>query len=553
MNAPAKIDLTKLSAEQMLRLLDSANKELAERHLYEFLRQAWKHMDPAPFVDGWHLEAMCEHLEAVSSGDIRRLLINVPPRHCKSLLVSVAWPAWTWIQRQEDGYPLSGPQVKFLCLSYASTLALDHALMMRRLIGSEWYQRFWGDRVKLTSDQEAKEKFDNTAGGTRMSGGLEGTVTGRGGDIQILDDPHKVKEVESEVTRLSVLNTYDRTLRNRVTNPNISAKVVVMQRVHDDDLSGHILSSDEDYVHVMLPEEYDSSRQCITSIGWQDPRAFDDDGEPLPPSEADGQLLWPEQWSEDALKPFKADPYVWAGQYQQSPVPDGGGIIKRDWWQLYEGPKDATGKETYPVCEFVLASLDTAMGEKEENDYTALSIWGVWRKNGLPKLLLLHFWKRRLPLHGRSDKPKDKTNWGVVELVADSCTRFSADRLIIENKTRGKDVADEIRRLYREASFGVELWEPRGGDKVARTHAIVPMFTDEMIYAPDRTWADELITEMSVFPKGTHDDGHDTAVQAFAWFRKNGLVQLRAERDLDDGELKKFKPKSGPLYPGVAR
>jgi hypothetical protein len=191
-------DLSSADDEQIetafLRVLPEFRKRKRrlelEESLSKFFREAWPHFDPAPYTHGWHIDAIAEHLEAVTRGQIRKLLINVPPRHTKTLLVSVAWPAWIWA-RHVTG-PLSGPQVKFLCLSYGDQLALDNATVMRRLLDSEWYRGYWGDWVKVASDQDAKNKFDTTAGGSRISSSFGGSVLGRGGDIRIIDDPHKV-------------------------------------------------------------------------------------------------------------------------------------------------------------------------------------------------------------------------------------------------------------------------------------------------------------------------------------------------------------------------
>jgi len=188
-----------------MRLPWVEERERLEKSLIYFFEKAWPSFDPAPFTGNWHLEAIAEHLEAVSRGEIRRLLINLPPRHAKTLLVGVAWPAWLWAQERKPEYPLMGPQAKLMYLSYGITLSMDTATTARRLIQSPWYQEYWGKRVKLRGDQEAKVKFDTTAGGTRISSSFGGSVLGRGGDIRVIDDPHKLDEVESEIMRQQVI------------------------------------------------------------------------------------------------------------------------------------------------------------------------------------------------------------------------------------------------------------------------------------------------------------------------------------------------------------
>lgn len=513
-----------------------------EASLIEFFEAAWPNIDPAPFVPGWHLEAIAEHLQAVAEGQIRRLLINVPPRHTKTLLTSVAFPAWVWAQKPDPDIPLIGPQVKFMCLSYGDGLAMDNATLARRLISSEWYQERWGHRVKITGDQDAKNKFDTTAGGTRISSSFGAGVLGRGADIKIIDDPHKVDEAESEIARERVIRTYDGTLKSRVTDPKISAEVTIMQRLHEDDLAGHLLEQGDDIVLLRLPAEYESKYHCRTVLGWEDPRT------------EEGDLLWPERFGLEELAPFKRNPYEWSGQWQQAPVPRGGAIFRREWWQLWES---VDGK--FPELDYVVASLDGAFTEKEENDPSGFTVWGVWSDNGVRKLILIDAWRKHLQLHGprinqvacetkKQYEFRTKPQWGLVEWVAYSCRRFKVDRLLIEGKANGIDVANEMQRLYGDEQWSVQL-EPVKGDKVARALAVVPAFTQELVYAPDRDWAEMVIAEMEVFPKGRHDDCTDSATQALKHLRMVGLIQHPDERVAEEDRRTAYRPKAGALYP----
>jgi hypothetical protein len=172
------INLAKAKRAYRIKL----EKAKLEGSLIDFYKAAWPVIDPSPYQHNWHLDAIAEHLEAVSRGQIRKLLVNLPPRHSKTLLCSVAWPAWIWAQQPSEDYPLVGPGARLLCLSYSDTLAMDNAVLGRRLIESDWFQERWGDRVQMTADQDAKSKFDTTAGGSRISGSFKGTVTGRGGE-----------------------------------------------------------------------------------------------------------------------------------------------------------------------------------------------------------------------------------------------------------------------------------------------------------------------------------------------------------------------------------
>ena len=214
-------------------LIPEIDKELATRSLREFIRQAWPILQPVtPFVPGWHIDALCEHLEAITYGHIRNLLINIPPRHMKSLTVSVFWPCWEWIR---------WPERRWLCASYAESLSLRDSRHCRTVIQSPWYRRNWGDVFMLTEDQNEKRRFDNDKTGYRIASSVGGANTGEGGDRIVCDDPHNVKEAESDVARKGVCDWYDQVMSTRVNDPKTAARVIIMQRVHEADLSGHVL------------------------------------------------------------------------------------------------------------------------------------------------------------------------------------------------------------------------------------------------------------------------------------------------------------------------
>jgi predicted phage terminase large subunit-like protein len=568
---PYDLSLLKTAQQRVERELKRrAQVHLLENSLIEFVRAAWPEIDPAALQLNWHHEAIAEHLEAVARGQIRKLLINCPPRHTKTILVSVMFPAWIWAQRANDKYPLLGSQAKFLCLSYSDQLAMDNATLARRLVNCEWYQQRWGSRVRIAEDQDAKNKFDNAAGGSRISASFGGSVLGRGGDIKIIDDPHKVDEVESQVTRESILRTYDGTLKSRITDPHTAAEIIIMQRLHENDLAGHVLDSDDEFVHLSLPAEYDTARHCKTVIGWEDPRT------------QDGELLWPERFGPNELVPFRTNPYEWAGQWQQSPAPRGGAIFRREWWQLWE---PADGK--FPQCDYIIASLDSAYTEKEQNDPSGFTVWGVFAPKQTmqlpsghivetdmsPRVILMDAWRKHLPIHGEHVEylPEEETalastdeaevkaavkcyearakpHWGLVELVAHSCRRFKVDALLIEAKASGLDVAHEMRRLYADEKWSVHE-QPVKGDKVARAHAVIPAFTRGLVYAPDRDWAEMVISEMETFPKGRFKDLTDSATQALKYLREGGMLEHPEERQRDELRLRRHKPKRMALYP----
>lgn len=547
------------------------SRERCEESLLEFLVASWSSIDSAAYQPSWATDAICDHLEAVTLGHIPRLLINIPPRCSKTTIASICWPAWTWARQKESFW--SGPKVKFLCGSYNGSLAMDSANKQRRLLQSPWYQERWGKRFNLTDDQNTKSKFDNTAGGSRQSTSVGGSLLGLGGDVIVVDDPHNTeteKVVETDAERAKVASWWKELSSTRLNDPKRSSIVVVMQRLHEEDLSGVILEDDsEEWVHLMIPMRHDTARHCITVKlpqyddlePWQDPRTEED------------ELMWPERFGhkEVARIESRLGEYMASGRLQQAPVPKGGGIIKRDWWQVWDeeearryGLEWNSERKEFPPFELVVGSLDTAYGKKEENDYNAFTVWGIWLdRNKNRRAMLMYAWKNRLGLHGvevsRHDgEPKAnfearrKDSWGLIELIADTCKRYKVRRLLIENKTRGSDVCDEIKLNYAREQWAPELLEPVG-DKVSRTHGVVPLFTDKCIWAPNTRWADMVIQESQTFPKGAHDDVHDTVTQFLSWSRAGGLLELRDEVSaaLEDEQAYKMPQQSIASHYGI--
>src|SRR5260370_175076 len=205
-------------------------RELYEGSLLEFFARAWGEIDPAPFVENWHMHVVADQLEALAMGKTRDLILNLPPRTGKTNLISVCFPAWVWCQDPDRGL-LMGPQVSFLCVSYGAGLAEVIATRARRLIMGEWYQSLWGDRVQIREDHASRSDFGNTAGGERISNSIEGGILGRGAAIQIIDDPHKLDEIESEAERERTIRALKEGLPSRVTDPRISARILTMQRL----------------------------------------------------------------------------------------------------------------------------------------------------------------------------------------------------------------------------------------------------------------------------------------------------------------------------------
>lgn len=518
--------------------------------LMAFIRRFWHILEPeAPLVEGWALYAIVLHLEAVHFGEIKRLLMTVPPGFMKSLCSDVFFPAWVW-------GPMGCAHLRFVAFSYSSSLTERDNERFRDLITHHEFQAMWGKECRPV--KVGATKVSNTKKGWKLASSVGGVGTGERSDFLLVDDAHNIKEAESEVIRTETVRWFRESLSDRLNNLQTGAIVVIMQRSHEDDVAGAILSMGLPYCHLMIPMEYDWSRQVgddgpvETEIGWSDPRY-----DPAGPEECDHVLAWPERFPPKEVKEIKdvKGPYAYAGQYQQSPSPRGGGIFKMDYWRLYEG---VDGK--FPAFDYILASLDSAFTEKEENDPSALTVWGVFQDpEQQPAVMLIHAWRKRLVFHGpeyarnpgESDltfKRRTMKTWGLIEWTADTCTRFNVDLLLIEGKASGISAAQELRRLYKREKWGIQLAQVKG-DKVARALAAVPTFAKGMVWAPDRPWAQDVIDEMAVFPKGRYKDLTDSATQAIKYLRDNNLIvtsdEVRAARE--DAVRQKKQPRA--LYP----
>lgn len=287
-----------------------------ENDLGLFMREAWHVLEPAtPFVPNWHIDAIAEHLEAVTEREIKKLVINIPPRMLKSLAVSVFWFCWEWTTK---------PWTKWLYSSYIEKLSVRDSLKCRNLIRSAWYQARWGHLFALSGDQNVKTRFDNTRSGFRIATSETGFATGEGGDTLVWDDPHNPKKAESAQTRDATLEWHDQTWSTRLNDPVNGAKVGIMQRLHEQDMTGHILATEDGWEHLMLPMRYDPKRSSVTVIGNNDPRT------------EEGELLFAERFPEEAVRAIEKSlgPYGRAGQFQQSPTARKGGQFERAWFSL---------------------------------------------------------------------------------------------------------------------------------------------------------------------------------------------------------------------------
>jgi predicted phage terminase large subunit-like protein len=512
---------TTLKPEVLLEAIKREQKRrAASASLYEFVRQAWHVVEPGvPFIPSWHIEEICEHLEAITAGEIRKLLINIPPRHSKSTIVSVMWPMWEW---------LTDPSHKYLCASYSGTLSIRDNLKARRLIQSPWYQERWGHMFRLAGDQNAKQRFENDKTGYRLATSVGGTATGEGGSRLILDDPHSAQEAQSDVIRDSALEWFDMVWSTRLNDPKKDAMVTIMQRLHERDISGHILADIGGWEHLMIPAEWDGTRRK-TSLGPYDPR------------QSKGELICPERFGQKEITELKQllGSYGTSGQLQQDPVPSTGGILKTKEFQLWPADKGL------PQCEYILQSYDCAFTEKTSGDPTACSVWGIFSHNSQRNAMLIDAWDEHLSYPElRSRVIKDwSTEYGGTTVKDGLRTARRADRILVEAKASGQSLLQDL-RLAKVPAIG---YNPGNADKISRAHQASPTLEMGFLWLPESgknrgqpvSWAQAFLKQLAKFPVAEHDDYVDTFSQAVIYLKNEGWFDLPQARDRD--EPKQYK------------
>lgn len=510
----------KLSAVELnavTRALQQERERRPLRSLHAFVRWAWQIIEPGtPYVDNWHIAAKCEHLEAVSRGEIRFLLINEPPRCMKSTVTSVCWNAWEW-------GPMERPWERFLTASYSGQLAVRDALKTRRLVQHPEFRRLFG-HVELSGDQNQKTRFENTRTGYRLATSVGGTATGEGGTRLVVDDPHSAAEAQSDTERQNALDWWDNTMSTRMNDPKRDVVVVNMQRLHEADLTGHLLKKEPgQWEHLMLPMELEVSRRCAIRVtGWRDPRT------------TEAELLWPERFDAASVARLKISlgEYGAAGQLQQRPSPAGGGILKVAHFQAW--PHDVP----YPPFEHVVLSYDTAFTASEENDPTAHTAWGTFRHRGRRCVMLLDAWsdflgypelRRRVLDNWRERYGKDDPARGVKSR--------RPDVNLVEEKGSGISLLQDL----RQANVPCCGYNPGRDAKRVRAHAAAPILELGAIYIPETsrrgeegkfvTWARAFVDQCERFPNDEHDDLVDTFTQVAQYLRDLGWFDLETAPD----------------------
>jgi predicted phage terminase large subunit-like protein len=452
------------------------------------------HMWPG-FISGKHHQIMASAFERVAKGELKRLIINMPPRHTKSEFASYLLPAW-FLGRF--------PEKKIIQTAHTAELAVGFGRKVRNLVSSEAFSRVFD--TKLSTDSKAAGRWNTHAGGDYFAIGVGGAVTGKGADLLIIDDPHSEQEAKQGNPAVydNVYEWYTSGPRQRL-QPG-GAIIIVMTRWSKRDLTGQILkNSEKDGVNDWEVIEFPA----------------------ILPS---GTPLWPGFWKKEELEAIKAEIPVskWEAQYQQNPTSEEGAIIKREYWRIWES-------DTAPQCEYVIQSWDTAFEKSNRADYSACTTWGVFQHpdkmgNMRANIIALDAFKSRMEFPELKQKAFEMYN------------EWTPDTLIVEKKAAGAPLIYEL----RQTGILLEEYTPgKGSDKIARVNAISDLFASGVVWCPDTRWADELMEELAAFPNGDHDDLVDSSSQALLRFRRGGFIQIESD---EPEEQRYFRRKSSNAF-----
>lgn len=438
-----------------------------------FVREAWHVLEPnQPYVHGWHIDAIADHLTAITDGQINRLLINIPPGTMKSLLAGVLWPAWEW-------GPRGLPAMRYLGSSYSEDYAKRDNRRMRDLVTSEWYRSLWPG-VGLVRAGETE--FTNIATGFRK-GVPFSRLTGGRGDRVIIDDPHSTEGAESEADRAATNRIFRESVPTRLNNPERSAIIVIMQRLHEQDVSGTILSLGLDYTHLMLPMEFEPERRCVTSIGFKDPRTND------------GELLFPDRFPRAVVERDKIPmgAYAVAGQFQQRPAPRSGGMFQRSDFEIVDA---IPGKVKRRVRAWDFAASEVKAGRRPD--------WTVGVKAALASDLFYI-------------EDVERGQWRPSKVEQVLTNTASQDGVAVEIRipedpgAAGKsDAATKIKLLK---GYSVKVVRPTG-EKSVRARPASAQAEAGNIKLLRGSWNEAFLDEVCTFPSGTNDDQVDALADA---------------------------------------
>lgn len=470
-------------------LEDVQNKKKAKEDFISFVNLMWP-----SFISGRHHQKMASAFERVASGELKRLIINMPPRHTKSEFASYLLPAW---------FLGKYPEKKVIQTAHTAELAVGFGRKVRNLIQSEDFQNVFSG-ITLSSDSKAAGRWNTNKRGDYFAIGVGGAVTGKGADLLIIDDPHSEQDAQQGQFNPEV---YDRVYEWYTSGPRQrlqpgGAIIVVMTRWSLRDLTGQIMKS------------------TGNKKGMDEWEVIE-----FPAIMPSGKPLWPEFWSMDELDALKAElpPTKWNAQYQQNPTSEEGALIKREWWREWDRPNP-------PPCEIILQSWDTAFLKTQRSDYSACTTWGVFYHpddtgRSQPNLIMLDAYKEKLEFPD------------LKRAAYDKYMEYEPDQMIVEKKASGAPLIFELRAMGIPVT---EFTPSRGQDKIARANAVTDLFASGSIWHPPTQWAHEVIEECAAFPSGEHDDYVDSTTQALLRFRQGGWV--KAESDDWDDEPKYRRP-----------
>jgi len=510
--------------QQLDYLLFLEERDRLEGSFSYFVKAAWKILEPTTtLVWNWHMETVCGYLQALYEDRLRcpRLIINIPFGTSKSLLASVMWHAWIWAK---------DPSRRFLASSNSDSLVIRDNNKVRSLVECEWFRAFWGEKVLPDKSQWDKRYFQNTKLGFREGVTFGSSVIGKRGDVQIIDDPTDASRAFSDLIIAETNERWNQGMVSRVNDMQRSMRLLIMQRLRTNDLTGHLLTeSGFDWVHLVIPMEYKGypTFDPVKDIGEEAAHLAD-------PRTKAGEPLDPVRYPKHVLKALRKElgDYGWAGQMQQDPTPIGGGIIRKSWWVKWEDmhgwSKHNTGHRPAPLFKHVFWSWDTAFSteDRKRNAFTAGTKWGLFWDEGeqRDKLMLLDRWHERVP-------------FGPLKKRIMQASKKDTDAHLIERKGSGISVIQELRRNRK---IKVRSYDPRpDGSKEERAHLCTAHFDAGMVVYPDRKWAQQLIELVAAFPTGAPPsaDYTDTVTQAILYvIRRQWLRHPDDDVTYDDGE-----------------
>jgi predicted phage terminase large subunit-like protein len=468
----------------------AVTKQKAANDFMAYVNYVWP-----SFIHGRHHEKMARAFERVARGEVKRLIINMPPRHTKSEFASYLLPSW---------FLGMYPGKKIIQTSHTAELAVGFGRKVRNLVDSDAYKDIFPD-VALQSDSKAAGRWATNYGGDYFAIGVGGAVTGKGADLLIIDDPHSEQEAALSETNPEI---YDKTYEWYTSGPRQrlqpgGAIVVVMTRWSKKDLTGQVLKaaaqrSGEEWEVIDFPA--------------------------ILPS---GKPLWPQFWSLKELSALKEElpNGKWMAQYMQQPTSDVSAIIKREWWKIW--PEDDP-----PFCEFLIQSWDTAFLKTERSDYSACTTWGVFYQpdaTGINRanIILLNAFKSRMEF------PELK------QRAMQEYKEWNPDTLVVEAKAAGSPLIFELRAM----GIPVQEYTPtKGNDKIARLNSVADIFASGMVWVPNTSWAEELVEEVASFPSGEHDDMVDSMSQALIRYRRGGFIRLESDEEDEPRQFRRKEP-----------